>query len=117
MILLLLLLLLLLQKEQFPFLKEVVASAAAVAGGMALVVRDGGEDAELGAMVTVDGHNGGHVTAAVAIVGGRPDCDDRFFGEVVLTGSVKQGAWIRKRVMGIHLVSFVHQLVSTSNGR
>lgn len=109
-------LLLLLQKEKFPFLKEVVASATAVARGMALVVGDGGEDAELGAMVTVNSHDGGHVAAAVAVVGGGPDSDDGFFGKMILSEISREGLVNAEREVGIHLVSFIHQLVSTSDG-
>jgi hypothetical protein len=52
---------------------------------MALVVGHGREDGEFGVgAVAGDRHDGGDVAAAVAVVGGGPDCDDRLFGEVEL---------------------------------
>lgn len=50
-----------------------------------MVICDGGEDAELGVQVFIHGHDRGNVAAAVAVVGGRPNCHDGFLGEVVLS--------------------------------
>lgn len=64
--------------------KEVVAWSPATCGNVALVIRDGREDAELGIQVCVDSHDGRHVTASVAVVGGRPDGHDGFLWEMEL---------------------------------
>lgn len=75
-------------------LEEIITSAAAAAGDVALVVGDGREDGELGVEVAAaDRHDGGDVAAAVAVVGGGPDGDDGFLGEVEL--------WRRGKVGGV----------------
>ena len=71
--------------------KEIIPRAAPSAGDVALVVGHGREDGEAGAGVEAavgrgggHRHDGGHVAAAVAVVGGGPDGDDGFGGEVEL---------------------------------
>ena len=51
---------------------------------MSLVVRNARENTKLGVEVGVHGHDGRYITAAVAVVGGGPDSDDGFLGEVEL---------------------------------
>ena len=46
--------------------------------------RDGGENGEFGNEVFADVHDGGDVSAAVTVVGCRPDGNDRFILEVEL---------------------------------
>jgi hypothetical protein len=52
--------------------QEVIARPPPIRWQMPLVIRHGREDAELGAKVSVDGHDGCHVAAPVAVVGCGP---------------------------------------------
>ena len=54
----------------FNALQEVVTGSAAAGWDVSLVVGDGGEDLELCLELLVDRHDGGDVTASVAVVGG-----------------------------------------------
>lgn len=65
-------------------LKEVVARSPATCGNVTLIIGHGREDAELGIQVCVDSHDGRHIAASVAVVGGRPDGHDGFLWEMEL---------------------------------
>ncbi len=68
----------------FSILQEVIPWPAPPCRDVPLVIRDGREDAESTVEVRVDRHDRGYVATSVAVVGGGPDRDDGFFGEVEL---------------------------------
>jgi len=65
-------------------LEEVVAGSSPVRWNVALLVGNGGEDTKSGIQILFHRHDGGNVAATVAVVRGRPHCDDRVLWEVVL---------------------------------
>ena len=65
-------------------LEEVVVAAAGSSGHSALIVGHGGEDVEAGLEVFAEVHDGGDVTAAVAVIGGAPHGDNGFILEMPL---------------------------------
>lgn len=65
-------------------LKEVLGAPPSSGRNGALVVGHGGEDREAGVEVFAEVHDGGDVTAAVAVIGGAPYRNDRFVFEVPL---------------------------------
>jgi len=92
--------------------KEVVTGSTAVGRNVTLVIRDSGEDAELGVHVLVDGHNGCDVAATVAVVGSRPNSDDRILREVVLVALVDELMSSGNQFETIHVVELSRNLVA-----
>ena len=65
-------------------LEEVFASPTSAGRHGAAGVGNGAEDGEFGVEVLLQRHDGGDVTAAIAVVRRRPDGDDIFVFKVVL---------------------------------
>lgn len=93
-------------------LEEVVARPPTPCGNVPLVIGHGREDAKLGIEIRVHRHDGRHVAAAVAVVGGRPDRDDGFLGEMELGGVSSDASVI---FYGTNLVALVDQLMGPGN--
>ena len=64
--------------------QEVFARATASSWNSSLILRDRREDAELGVQILANVHDGRNITAAVAVVGSRPDGNHGLLGEVIL---------------------------------
>ena len=64
--------------------QEVFSSPASGCRNVTLVLRNGREDGEFGVEVFAQVHDGGDITAAVAIIGRAPDRDDRLVFEMPL---------------------------------
>jgi hypothetical protein len=65
-------------------LQEVFTRVSAASWDGTLVLRNGTEDAELGAQVFTNVHDGRNITTAVAVIRGGPDRDNGLLREVVL---------------------------------
>lgn len=70
------------------YLQEVFARASPAGGHGASVIRDSAENLEVGLQVFAEGHDRGDVTAAVAVVGSRPDSDNFLRLEVIFVAFV-----------------------------
>lgn len=97
-------------------LQEVFSSTATTSGYGALVLWYGREDAEFGLEILSDVHDGCDVTAAVAVIRGGPDSDDRFLWEVVLVLILVfvDGFDCGMKTL-TYLISLIDQLMSTRN--
>jgi hypothetical protein len=65
-------------------LQEVIASTTSSSRNSALIFGNSAEDAKFGVEIFTDVHDGCNITAAVAVVGGGPDGDNRLLGEMIL---------------------------------
>ena len=74
------------KRNRSPRLQEVVARSPPVVGDMSVLVRNGGEDPELGVQVFVHRHDGRDIPTTVTVVGSRPHRNDGLLWEVKLIG-------------------------------
>lgn len=95
-------------------LKEVFASAAAACRNGTLVLWDGREDGKLWIEIFSDIHNGGHITAAIAVIGRRPDGNNRLLLEMILHGVRIRFTFMSRTVLS-YLITLIDKLMSTSN--
>lgn len=95
-------------------LEEVFASAAATCRDSSLVLRDGREDGKLGIEVLSHIHDGGDITAAVAVIWSRPDGNNRLLREMVLYAVRISFTFLLKIVLS-YLITLVYKLMGTGN--
>ena len=76
--------------NQGVFLQEVLSPALSTSRNCTTVVGHGAEDFEVWLQVLAESHDAGDVSATVAVVGSRPNCDNILRGEVVLVALVDE---------------------------
>ena len=93
--------------------KEVLASATATCRDSSLVLGNGREDGKLGIEVFSDVHDGGDITATVAVIWSRPDGNNRLLREMVLHDvSIR---FTLPYIVISYLITLVYKLMGTGN--
>jgi hypothetical protein len=92
-------------------LQEVFSTRAASWRHCSSVVRDSAEDGKLWIKGFIERHDGGNISATIAVIWCRPYCDYRLVVEMVLEDSVS--LWYSRTRRINYLVAFVDELMST----
>ena len=85
-------------------LQEVLASPSPASWHRPAVIWHGGEDLEVRLQVLAEGHDRGHVTAAVAVIRCAPDGDDVLGLEVILVTLVHELMGSSDELEVVHMV-------------